>query len=252
MIDIESRDNVAVITFDHGKANALDLEFCQAVTAALPRLRNEATGIVVTGRGPIFSAGVDLLRVLDEGPTYVTEFLSALSGLCQALFGFPNPVVAAINGHAIAGGCVIACMADRRLMAHGGGRIGVPELLVGVPFPAAPLAVLQFAIPRQYLAEIIYGCDTYEPRAALERGLIDAIVDGDELLRDAIATVQKFSGSSPDAFRLTKAQLRRPVLERIQSASDTLDREVQEFWTRPETKTVIRSYVERTFKKPSP
>ncbi len=249
MLDVQIRDDVAVIALDHGKANALDLELCQEVTALLNRTADTARAVVVTGRGAIFSAGVDLLRVLDEGPAYVSEFLFALNAFCETVFAFPKPLIAAINGHAIAGGCVLACMADRRLMARGGGRIGVPELLVGVPFPAAPLEALQFAIPKQYFAEIIYGCDTYEPTAALERGLIDQIVEPDALIGDAVNTALKFSGVSPDAFRLTKAQLRRPVLERMRATADTIEVEVQQFWALPETKAVIRDYVEKTFKK---
>src|SRR6266576_3946717 len=104
----------------------------------------------------MFSAGVDLLRLVDGGADYVRNFLPAVCRTFEALFSLLAPVVAAIHGHAIAGGCVIACATDYRMMAREPGRIGVPELLVGVPFPVVPLEIMRFAAPRQYLQALAY------------------------------------------------------------------------------------------------
>src|SRR5579863_109661 len=118
MIDVETSGPVAVVHMRHGKANALDLEFCNGLVERLEELRLSSAGsVVLTGQGHIFSAGVDLLRVLNDGPAYLERFLPALTKLFETLFCFPKPVVAAINGHAIAGGCVLACAADHRIMA---------------------------------------------------------------------------------------------------------------------------------------
>src|SRR5262249_36486469 len=131
VIDLERRGATAILTLAHGKANALDVELCDAVSARVWECRDASwcKAIVVTARGGIFSAGVDLVRVVNEGAPYVQRFLPALSRAFEVTFVCPKPVVAAVNGHAIAGGCILACAADRRLMARGGGRIGVPELL---------------------------------------------------------------------------------------------------------------------------
>ena len=83
-------------------------------------------------------------------------FLPAMNQAFEALFAFPKPVVAAVNGHAIAGGCIMACCADYRIMAREPGRIGIPELLVGVPFPVVPLEIVRFATPPQHLQALIY------------------------------------------------------------------------------------------------
>src|SRR5262245_53277311 len=139
MFEVSHRGEVTLLRLDHGKANALDLELCTSLTAELERLKTESGAIVLCGSGKIFSAGVDLLRLLAEGADYVHAFLPALSEMFEKVFFYPKPVVAALNGHAIAGGCVLACAGDRRLMAGASGRIGVTELLVGVPFP--PIAL---------------------------------------------------------------------------------------------------------------
>ena len=122
MIDSKIVDDVAVLTMTHGKANALDIEFCDALAARFDDLRKaDAKAVVLTGRGKIFSAGVDLKRLSAGGAEYTRRFLPTLHRLYEAVFFHPKPVVAAVNGHAIAGGCVLACCADRRLMARARG-----------------------------------------------------------------------------------------------------------------------------------
>ena len=130
----------------------------------------DAKAVVLTGQGKIFSAGVDLLRCSDGGADYVRQFLPALHQLYDAVFFHPKPVVAAINGHAMAGGCVLACCADRRIMARDGGRIGVTELLVGVPFPALAFEIMRCATPPHYFAERPSAARLIPPRRSRAAG----------------------------------------------------------------------------------
>ena len=126
MIDLLHRGNIAICRVAHGKANAFDIELCGGIMAALEACRDSSdAAVVITGQGRMFSAGVDLVRLVDDGPDYVRAFLPALTAAFEAVFAFPKPVVAAVNGHAIAGGCILACAADHRLMARGSGRIGI-------------------------------------------------------------------------------------------------------------------------------
>src|SRR3954451_8437871 len=142
MIDVEQHGDVAVVRLEHGKVNALDLELLRAISETMREV-STAGAVVLTGTGRAFSAGVDLRRIVDGGVAYAKEFLPALSEAFLAVFDCPRPVVAAINGHALAGGCVIAAAADVRLMS--GGSIGLTELLVGVQFPTVPLEVSRYA-----------------------------------------------------------------------------------------------------------
>ncbi len=177
MIDLKNDNGIATVTITHGKANALDIELSEELAACFEQISESAArAVVITGAGRIFSAGVDLIRLSSAGPDYVRKFLPALHRSFSAVFFCPKPVVAAINGHAIAGGCVLACSADRRIMARANGRIGVTELLVGVPFPAMAFETMRFAVPARHLSELLYTGATYEVDAALERGLVDAVV----------------------------------------------------------------------------
>jgi enoyl-CoA hydratase len=128
MIESAMTESIAVLSMQHGKAKALDIEFCTALTDRFASLRTaDAKAIVLTGTGNIFSAGVDLKRLSEGGAAYVRDFLPSLHRLYETIFFHPKPVVAAINGHAIAGGCILAACGDRRIMARESGRIGSPS-----------------------------------------------------------------------------------------------------------------------------
>lgn len=251
MIDIKINDGIAVMTMSHGKANALDIEFCDALAARFTEMRqSDARAVVITGQGRIFSAGVDLKRLSEGGAAYIRQFLPALHRLYEAVFFHPKPVIAAINGHAIAGGAVLACCADRRVMARNSGRIGVTEILVGVPFPALAFEIVRLAVPPRYVPEFALTGATYATDAALQRGWIDEVAEPGELLEDALAVALELAVLSPPAFAQTKLQIRQPATERLQHSGAETDKAVTEIWTAPATLAYIRDYVARTLKKP--
>ncbi len=250
MVNLERRDGIAILTLAHGQANTFDLELCEALTARFAECREPwCRAVVITGQGTIFSAGVDLLRVVDEGAPYIRRFLPALSDAFEAAFTYPRPLVAAVNGHAIAGGCILACTADRRLMARGDGRIGVPELLVGVPFPPVPLEIVRFAAAAESAADLLLGGATVKADAALQCRLVDAVVDSDMLLTGALAAAETMAARPAAAFAITKEQLRAPALGRMRAGRARWDFEIERLWAAPETIAAIRDYVSRTFKK---
>lgn len=247
MIEREERDGIATVRLAHGKASALDVEFIDALVGELDTLaRSDARAVIVTGTGSIFSAGVDLFRIVGEGPAYVERFLPALNRVVHTLFTFPKPVVAAANGHAIAGGCVIVEACDYRLMARGKGRMGVPELLVGVPFPALVVEVLRFALPADHLQEIVYTGGTWQADDAHARGLIDEAADPESLLDRAHAVAAQLAALPPEAFHLVKRQMRQPALDLAARFAVENDPAAFAIWSAPETHATIRAYLERT------
>lgn len=250
MIEVTHQDEIAILRMAHGKANTLDVEFCNALTAAFEEQRTNAVrAVVVTGTGNIFSAGVDLLRISAEGQDYVRQFLPALHRMLDAAFNLPKPMVAAVNGHAIAGGCVLACCADVRIAARGGGRMGITELLVGVPFPAMAFEVMRFAASPQYLAEMAFSGATYLSDDARMRGLVDDVVEPVELMNRAMAAAKALAGLSPAAFAVTKQQLRQPVADHMTKHAANIDSRAEQIWASTGTIKHIRDYVARTFKK---
>jgi enoyl-CoA hydratase len=233
----EVADGVTIIRFDHPPVNALDLDLLEVIIASM---RNVEGPAVITGAGRCFSAGVDLRAIVDGGTEYAERFVTALSEAFLAIFDHPAPVVAAINGHAIAGGCVLAMCADVRLMS--GGTIGLTELAVGVPFPVAALEICRFAMGTS-ASRAALQAKTIDADTALARGWIDAVVPNDELISQAIATARELGGYAPSAYAATKRQLQQPTRTAIDAGVEA-DAKVTASWITEKTRSRIAAFVE--------
>ncbi len=242
MIEIHSVENVRVLTLSSGRVNALDVDLLEELTLAVGDLaRSDGGALVITGAGRAFSAGVDLKRVVEEGADYTDRLVPALSDAFEAVYTYPGPTVAAVNGAAIAGGCVLACACDRRLITPDA-QIGVTEVHVGVAFPVAALEVMRYACG-DHADVVLLGGRTYRGAEAIAAGLAHRVVDGD-LMGTAVAEASELGGIPADAYRHTKGQLRGPTLARIREAAD-IDGEVRRMWSSEETQQRIAAYVER-------
>lgn len=249
MIERTTADGILTLRLAHGKASALDLELCNALqhefetSAESPGVR----AIVLTGTGSIFSAGVDLPRLINSGKDYVQEFVEGLDSMIRAMFLFPKPAVAAMNGHAIAGGAIMGFACDYRLMS--GGRIGVPEALVGVPFPPLALEVVRFAVPRQHLQSMLYLARTVEVAEAKAMGLIDEAVGVEALVARGQEVARQMAEHTAEGFRLTKRQLREPFLHNAAAIASVSADEIDALWAAPATHERIREYLAKTLGK---
>ena len=237
MISPEVADGVTIVRIDHPPVNALDLDLLDAIIATM---RNVEGPVVITGGGRCFSAGVDLRALVDGGAEYAEGFVTALSKAFLAVFDHPAPVVAAINGHAIAGGCVFAMCADVRLMSAG--TIGLTELAVGVPFPVAALEICRFAMGPS-VARAALQASTIDADTALAHGWIDAVVPSDDLIPRAITTARELGQYSPAAYAATKRQLHQPTRAAIGAGAKT-DANVRASWISEETRGRIAGFLE--------
>jgi enoyl-CoA hydratase len=218
VVEIERDGDVVVVRLAHGPVSAMDVELCDAVTAQFRALVTDpARAVVITGTGRAFSAGADLRRFLAEGEPYARRFVPALNGMFRAVFELAKPVVAAVNGHAIAGGCVLAACADVTLMSAG--RIGVPELAVGVPFPRVAMEVVRYAVGDATARRLMLGAETYPATDA--QGLVDEVVPAEDLRARAVDRARALATAiPPDTFAFTKRQLRRDTCERMDAFAD--------------------------------
>lgn len=250
---IERSDNAGITTLrlTHGKASALDLELVEGLARAVAEVTasDQTRAVILTGTGYIFSAGVDLFRLVDGGREYAERFVPALSRMLLELFAMPKPLIVAANGHAIAGGCIFTLAGDYRLMAAGNARIGIPELIVGVPFPPSVIEAIRFALPPQHLQMLMYTGRTVTPDDALRFGIIDEIVDAGALMTRAEEMATHFTALPTRAFQLAKRQLRDRALSRAKHYANELDKEVRELWADPATLEHVRGYLAKTVKK---
>ncbi len=243
MIDIERLEEIAILRMNRGKANAFDIELLAAVRDALTSLlASDARAAVLTGTGRAFGAGVDLAAIAAGGPAYIRRFLPLLSEVIELAVTFPKPLIAAVNGHAIAGGAIVMMACDQRLLTRDSARVGLTEIQVGVRFPAWALEIARFTTPPQHFSTLIERGLTYLPQEALERGLVDELVDADQLLPRACQVAVEMGRIPAKTFAVTKLAVRRPMIEAARAQAALTDAEVIDDWCSPETTSAIARF----------
>lgn len=242
-IERETHDGVVVLRLAHGAVNALDLELLREITSTIEELSEEAPPVVLTGAGRAFSAGVDLRRIVTEPREYVGEFLTALSASFLAVYQYPAPTVAAVNGHAIAGGYVFAAACDHRVAAEGGGKLGLTELAVGVPFPTAAIEIVRHAVGTPGAGALALGAELVDVGTALRLGYVHEVVLPEILVSFAVARAKVRAERGPEAYLMAKRQVQRPVWENIERFSATENAVVAQLWSRSDTIERIQKFM---------
>jgi enoyl-CoA hydratase len=231
--EISRRDGLAEIRLACGKANALNPRSLDALASAFGEARrSDAPGVVLTGYDGFFSAGLDLVALYGLDPAAMDVFMQAFDRVMLEVFVFPRPVVAALNGHAVAGGCILALACDARVAVAGPIKIGLNEVRLGVPFPSSALEIARHGLPARSLEEVLYGGELYSPAEAQSRGLVDRVTD--EALAEARALCARLAGQPRGAFAAIKAALKAPALARARESLDDLRRTFVEAWYAPD------------------
>ncbi len=167
----------------------------------------------------------------------------------EEIFLFPKPVIAAINGHAIAGGCVLACCADYRVLAKDAGRMGVTELRVGVPFPPFAFEVLRATTSPRHFPKFTATGETFDTEGALGCGFADEAVSAERLLPRALEKAEELAAIRAEAFAVNKRHVRAMAKQILKNDRGRLAKQIMKVWEAKETAANIRAYVARTFKK---
>ena len=245
MIDLTFEERIAILRLQHAPVNALDGALLGGLVEALDEIERSAAAAVITGSGMAFSAGADLLRLMDEGSRYIEEARPHASRVFERMFLIPVPLVAAINGHAIAGGCVLALACDHRVTAAGDHRLGLAELKAGVPFPTWALEIVRYAVAQPHLQRLLYSGRLVKPDEAFSLGLVDEVVPADALIATAMEAARKLAAIPSRTFALTKKALREPFAQRAR-ATTSFDDEGTAIWASDETRDSVRRFIDRT------
>jgi enoyl-CoA hydratase/carnithine racemase len=156
--------------------NALGSGMMDFIRRELERARGAP--VLLTGTGDVFSAGLNLKELAALDAREVETFLRRLEAVYAALFAYPAPTAAAVNGHAIAGGCVLAMACDSRVCARDAKiRIGLNEVALGLPFPPGIVRMTRMLLPPQHVAEALLGARLYSPEEAVRLGFVDELAD---------------------------------------------------------------------------
>jgi enoyl-CoA hydratase len=211
---IERTDDVAVVHLAAGRANAIGPAFLDALGGLIAELEDDVPGAaVMIGDKRAFSAGLDIPTLLKLDRAAMGAHMQRFNATMQRVFELPCPVVAAVNGHAIAGGCVLAMQADERVMVRDpAARIGLNEVTLGIGLPTVVLHSFSSQVGPEALRRIAQQGELVDPEEALRLGVVHRLADAESLLSDARARAGHLA-SLGAGFRQVKSMVRRPVVE---------------------------------------
>lgn len=218
MIERTEHGENVVLTLSNGRANALGTGMLEALRTAIEgETTDPPRGLILTGAGSMFSAGLDLLALENADEAQIGALGEALVEAMRAVFAFPRPTVAAINGHAIAGGALLALACDRRFVAAGKAKFGLTEAQLGLAIPPSLLEMLRYPLARPVLEQVVYTGAVFSVDEARSMGLVEDVVDSADLLDRSVAAIEEWTPSVP-AFADVKGRLHAQTLERLDAA----------------------------------
>ncbi len=246
---LEQREELGILHLHAGAANALNARVIGALADGLRQATAaRLKGLVLTGYDRFFSAGLDLISVYEYDRRRMAEFIAEFDREFQQFFAHPKPVIAAINGAATAGGCILALACDYRIMAKSA-KIGLSEIQLGLPLPASAFEIARHAIPSLHHVEVFYSGKSFEAQEALNLGLVHEIAPPEKLLEAALVRLRSFTDHPGEACGTLKTMLRAPALERMEQNFDQMREVFLEAWFSPAARSTIGALREKLLAK---
>jgi enoyl-CoA hydratase/carnithine racemase len=243
LVEVEDRDGIAVLSMNRPKANAFSPELVTGLSDAF-RAASGAKAVVLASALPgIFSAGWDLPYLIDRDRAEMETFVSAYCALVRQVFVFGPAVVAALPGHAIAGGLILAMAADERIAAGGKGKFGLSEVILGVSVPACLMEPFRHAVGPRWMERLAATGENLTVEQALAAGLLDAAVAADGLLEAALERARYLGGLSGRAYAAIKLRSRAAAITRFDQARD--HDPFLDFWFAEDARSRLREMVNR-------
>ena len=245
-VDSEIEDDVAVVRLNNGRKNPINREVVEDLFIAIENVKktDEINSMVLTSSSDrFFSIGLDVPQLIDCERSEFRKFIRDFNLLCLNLYTLPKPAVASVNGHAVAGGCILALCCDFRYASTGKILIGLNEVKLGVSVPYLPHKILEQMVGDRTATEMIYSGEFYSPERALEKGVVDGIFNPEELIAKSIEKSRNIGRMPERAFSAVKDSRTESIKERV---LQRLERDVDVFvnlWFSDEAQERLREAV---------
>ena len=234
-VDVERDGSIVLIHLNRPPVNAIDTPLAEELERVLAGLETEPPGaVILTGRGSCFSAGLDLKQFAGYSREDQDRLIQALNRMWLRLYGFPRPTIAAVNGHAIAGGMVNMLACDYRVGAEGNARFGLTEGQVGVAFPVSAKEIVLTELGPSAARRIMLEAATDGPKAALRDGALDELQPPQRVLHRAMEVAKRTAQLPRGSYVTIKQQIRGAALARIRRAVEENDDPLLGNWIGPE------------------
>jgi enoyl-CoA hydratase len=241
----EREGALVVLRLDKARGNAIDEALVEALRGACRELEADdgVRGVLLASAHPkLFCPGLDLVSLVEYDRERLQRFMTGFGQMLTALYGLRKPVVAAVSGHAVAGGCILAMAADWRVLRRGGVSIGLNEVKVGVPLPLSVSALLRATVPPGALSRVALLGRNFADEEALAAGLADELA-GEDFERACLSRLQEFAEKDPYSLAVTKAYLRAESLRQMKAEDPAATAEWLDGWFSPGTQARIRATV---------
>ncbi|MEQ9618533.1 MAG: enoyl-CoA hydratase/isomerase family protein [Deltaproteobacteria bacterium] len=240
--ELSSAEGITTVTLNRPKVNALNEPFVDELKAVFGELGTDENteAVILTGEGSFFSFGFDIPEFLDYKKEDFHRYVTKFSELVRNMFVFPKPAIAALNGHTVAGGCILALSCDYRVMAAGKAKIALNELTFGSTVFTSIVEMLRYAVGSRNSQYLLFGGKMHSAEEALALGLIDEVSSAGDLNDAARRTALDFAGRDKDAFVSVKKILRKPYLERMEREERASIKEFVNIWYSERTRDSLK------------
>jgi Delta3-Delta2-enoyl-CoA isomerase len=231
-VGLQKRDGIATLSLNRGSVNALNAMVVDQFKALLKPLESdrEVGAVVLTGSGKFFSFGFDIPEFLAFSKEQFTDYLVNFTEFYTYLFMYPKPVVAALNGHTVAGGCMLALACDYRIMVSGKAKIALNEIGFGSSVFAGSTEMLRFWVGSSHATDILYSGTMYTAEEAKGIGLVHEVATEQEVVPAARRAASGLAAKSPPAFASIKSLLRDSTAREMRHRENDSIKEFVDIW----------------------
>jgi enoyl-CoA hydratase/carnithine racemase len=248
LISREDLHGVAVLKLNHGVANALNPQLVEELAATLRSVRDDRdirALVLASANERFFSIGLDIPELFELSVEEFGVFYRRFNRVCLELYTLPKPTVAAITGHAIAGGCILALCCDYRFIAEGRKLMGLNEIKLGVPIPYPGDCILQQSVGIRHAREMTSAGEFYQPEELLRMGVVDQVLPLEQVLPKSIEKAALLGAYPPAAFAMIKRNHVEPVEARILASLEEQDKLFIECWYSAEARERLREAIKK-------
>jgi enoyl-CoA hydratase len=239
-------DDVAMLRVDGGKANAMSPALLDMIERLIDGFEaGPARAGVIVGYERFFSAGLALPSLIDLERPALKRFIERFGEVMLRVFSCARPLVAAINGYAIAGGCVLALQCDWRVMIDSDARIGLNEAQLGIGLPSSVLEPLRLQVPAASIVPIALEGRLFSPAEALALGLVHELAPAADLEARAVARARALGSVPATATAQIKRGFRGPTIDLIRSRAAEQTERWLDTWFSTEAQQRLREAVQR-------
>ncbi|MBB2151056.1 enoyl-CoA hydratase/isomerase family protein [Pedobacter gandavensis] len=250
-IKVTIKDHLALITLDRGRSNALNREMITELNDMMNSISMDPNiaGVIITGKENFFSAGLDLIELYGYSEEEAESFWHLFLDFTANITAFRKPLVAAINGHSPAGGCVIALACDYRIMSEGKAIIGLNEVPVGIIVPGSIFSLYSFWIGTAHATRSLLEGKLFSPEEALKIGLVDELINPESILTAAERKIRKYMAMERNTWEQSKLNIRKDLIAATRAnQTEALAIMLKQWWA-PTTRNILKTIIDNLQKK---